>query len=144
MVKKVPEEQTEKAQIIRSMDEPVIWSGWMAPNTMAEKPVRCMTESMLMPLVVEAAAQQAIATVIKAATAAETVIAVMAEPGRLELKEKMETMPLSMAVAVEPVVAVVAEAVEVLLPVLTEMSIPLVLVELPVHSVKAAMVKPDA
>jgi hypothetical protein len=111
---------------------------------MVAKPGRCMTDSMLMPLVVEAAAQQAIATVIKAATAAETVIAVMAEPGRLELKGKMETMPLSMAVAVEPVVAVVAEGAAGPLPALTEMSIHPDRVELPVHSVKAAMVKPDA
>jgi len=121
MAKREPEEQMAKAEITHLTAEPVIWSGWMAPNTMAEKPVRCMTESMLMPLVVEAAAQQAIATVIKAAMAKETVIAVTVAEVEMGSKARMETMPQRMAVVVEPVVVDQAEGAAGPLPALMEM-----------------------
>jgi len=84
------------------------------------------------------------ATEERVATEAETGIAVMAEPGRLELKGKMETMPLSMAAAAVPEVPDPEEAVEGPLLGLMEILTFLVKADRAAHSGKAETARPVA
>ena len=133
-----------KGQRTHLTDGPVTWLDWMALSTMAEKPVRFMTEPMLMPMVVEEAAQQVTVTGLKVQAEVEISIVVMGELVPLASKARTETMPQRMAVVAVPVVVDPVVVAEVLLPVLTEMLTFLVKADRAVRSAKAATEKPDA
>ena len=133
-----------KGQRTHLTDEPVTWLDWMALSTMAEKPVRFMTEPMLMPMAVAEAVQPVTVTGLKVQAEVEINIVVMGELVPLASKARTETMLQRMAVVAGLVVVDPVVVAEVLLPVLTAMSIHLVLVELAAHSARAATERPDA